>query len=56
MRFALSTNWNNSRLATGEEIVEEALALGFDALELGFKTTPLQLEGFRRSLNKITID
>ena len=56
MRFALSTNWNNSRLATGEEIVEEALALGFDALELGFKTTPLQLEGFKRSLNKITID
>lgn len=56
MRFALSTNWNNARLADGSAIVDEALALGFDALELGFRTTPEQLAGFRRRLGEMPVD
>ena len=42
MRIALSTNWNNARLESGRAIAEEAAALGFDALELGFNTTAAQ--------------
>ncbi len=56
MRFALSTNWNNSRLDDGSAIVDEALAIGFDALELGFRTTSEQLEGFRRRLDEMPVD
>lgn len=47
MEFALSTNWNNRRLASGEAIADEAKALGFDALELGFCTTAEQVTGFK---------
>ena len=43
MRFALSTNWNNARLEDGAAIADEAIALGFDALELGFRTMPEQI-------------
>lgn len=56
MRLALSTNWNNVRLKDGEAIVDEALSLGFDALELGFKTTEHQLEGFKRRLDEMPVD
>jgi sugar phosphate isomerase/epimerase len=56
MRLALSTNWNNVRLKDGEAIVDEAISLGFDALELGFKTTGHQLEGFKRRLDEMPID
>ena len=56
MRFALSTNWNNGRLADGSAIVDEALELGFDALELGFRTTPEQLAGFKRRLDEMPVD
>ena len=56
MRFALSTNWNNARLDDGSAIVDEALALGFDALELGFRTTPEQLAGFRRRIGEMPVD
>lgn len=56
MRFALSTNWNNGRLDDGSAIVDEALALGFDALELGFRTTPEQLAGFKRRLGEMPVD
>ena len=47
MTFALSTNWNNGRLEDGAAIADEALELGFDSLELGFRTTPEQLDGMR---------
>ena len=47
MQFALSTNWCSQRLESGEAIADKALELGFDALELGFRTTPGQAEGFR---------
>jgi len=56
MRFALSTNWNNVRLNDGAAIADEALALGFDALELGFRTMPEQLAGFRSRLARIPVE
>ena len=52
MQFALSTNWCSQRLESGEAIADKALELGFDALELGFRTTPGQAEGFRRALGR----
>ena len=55
MRFALSTNWNNRRLETGEAIVDEALALGFEALELGFHTTSAQVRGFKARLDEMPV-
>jgi sugar phosphate isomerase/epimerase len=55
MKFALSTNWNNRRLTTGEAIVDEALKLGFDALELGFHTTPEQVSGFKARLGEMPV-
>jgi sugar phosphate isomerase/epimerase len=36
MHFALSTHWNASRHASGEEMIEEILGLGFDRVELGY--------------------
>ena len=55
MTFALSTNWNNSRLNDGAAIADEAEALGFDALELGFRTQPEQLLGFRSRLDRMPV-
>jgi sugar phosphate isomerase/epimerase len=56
MRFALSTNWNNVRLDDGAAIADEALALGFDALELGFRTQPEQIAGFKSRLDRMPVD
>lgn len=56
MRFALSTNWNNGRLNDGAAIADEAIALGFDALELGFRTMPEQIPGFKSRLDQIPVD
>ena len=56
MRFALSTNWNNDRLNDGAAIADEALAIGFDALELGFRTQPEQIPGFKSRLDQIPVD
>ena len=56
MRFALSTNWNNVRLNDGAAIADEAIAMGFDALELGFRTMPEQLPGFKSRLDSIPVD
>lgn len=47
MNFALSTNWCNLRLESGREIAEQAKALGFTALELGFHTTARQAREIR---------
>lgn len=55
MRLSLSTNWCNRRLASGEEIADAALALGFDELELGFHTTPAQVQGFKTRLDAIPV-
>ena len=55
MTFALSTNWNNGRLSDGAAIADEAEALGFDSLELGFRTQPEQLPGFRSRLDRMPV-
>ncbi len=55
MKLSLSTNWCNRALETGEEIVDKALELGVDALELGFHTTMFQAEGFRRRLDEMPV-
>lgn len=56
MRLALSTNWNNWRLDDGAAIADEAVALGFDALELGFNTSPGQIAGFKSRLDGMPVD
>ena len=55
MKFSLSTNWNNGRLDDGAAIAGEAEALGFDSLELGFRTQPEQLPGFRSRLDRMPV-
>jgi len=55
MRFSLSTNWCNRRLASGEEIADSAKALGFEELELGFHTTPEQVRGFKARLGEMPV-
>ena len=55
MKFALSTNWCNRRLESGEAIADAALELGFDELELGFHTTLEQVQGFKARLDQIPV-
>lgn len=55
MKFALSTNWCNRRIAAGEEIADVAASLGFDALELGFHTTLEQVKGFKARLGQMPV-
>jgi sugar phosphate isomerase/epimerase len=50
MLFHLSTNWNASRHATGEALVDEILGLGFAGVELGYQLSELQAEGVRRRI------
>ena len=55
MNFALSTNWNCDRWDDGAAIADEAEELGFDALELGFKTRPEHLSGIRSRLDSMPV-
>ena len=55
VKLSLSTNWCNRRLETGEEIAEKALELGFSELELGYHTTLLQADGFKRIRERIPV-
>ena len=48
MDFALSTNWNSARHESGEALVDEAVALGFDGLELGYGFMPHLADGVQR--------
>ena len=50
MIIALSSNWNAKRRESGEALVDEALALGFDALELGYNTTDEHVKGIKRRM------
>lgn len=50
MDFALSSNWHGARHTVGEALVDEALALGFAALELGYNFQPELREGVLRRL------
>lgn len=56
VRCALSTNWNNAGRTDGAAIADEATALGFDALELGFRTLPEQIPGIKSRLDQIAVD
>ena len=51
----MSTNWCNGRFSDGADIAAEALALGFEELELGYNTTPEQVPGFRKMLDRIPV-
>ena len=55
MKLSLSTNWCNRRIESGEEIADLALELGFDELELGFRTTESQADGFRKASGRIPV-
>lgn len=56
MRFALSTNWCNRTLDDGAAIADLAGELGFDALELGFRTAPEQVPGFCARLDRMPVE
>lgn len=56
MKFALSTNWSNTRSDDGAAIADEAGELGFDSLELGFRTVSSQLAGFKSRLDVMPIE
>ena len=56
MKFALSTNWSNARLDDGAVIADEAGELGFDSLELGFRTRPSQLPGIKSRLDVMPVE
>lgn len=47
MTFALTTHWNTFRHKSGEAIIEEILALGFDRVELGYDLTLDLVPGVR---------
>jgi len=58
MRFSLSTNWNVRRHDDGEKLVDEIVALGFGALELGYHMTEELAVGVRRRVEAgaVTVD
>lgn len=55
MNFSLSTNWNVGRFDDGAAIADEAGELGFDSLELGFRTRREHLAGFRSRLDVMPV-
>ena len=55
MKFALSTNWCNRNCDDGAAIAEMALDLGFDALELGFRTMPQEVPGYKSMSARIPV-
>jgi sugar phosphate isomerase/epimerase len=55
MKLSLSVNWCNRRIESGEAIADTAAALGFDELEIGFRTTASQVEGIRRRTDTIAV-
>lgn len=55
MRLSLSTNWFRSPDMEAAEIVDRALAMGFEELELGFATPQDVGEGFKRIAGRIRI-
>jgi sugar phosphate isomerase/epimerase len=50
MDFALSTNWNATRHANGEAMIDEILALGFQSVELGYQFSAEQAAGVSRRI------
>ena len=48
MDLSISTHWNAGRHASGESMLEEILALGFNRVELGYDLTADLVPGVRR--------
>ncbi len=49
MPFSLSTSWNAFRHSSGEEMLEEILALGFTGVELSFNLTRSMVDGVKKA-------
>jgi sugar phosphate isomerase/epimerase len=49
--FALSTRWNTFRHATGEALVDDIVALGINAIELGYDLTLDLVPGIRKRID-----
>lgn len=58
MIFSLTTRWNARRHETGETMLDEILALGFDHVELGYDLTPNLVAGVRSmvSAGRVKVD
>lgn len=54
--YNLSTNYCSERLSSGEAIVERALELGFEGLELGYLLTAEQADGIERARRRVACD
>jgi len=52
MNYSLSTHWHTFRHADGETLVEEALELGLDRIELGYDFTVDLLPGVQKMVNQ----
>lgn len=52
LKFSLSSNWNSTRHAAGEAVVDEILSLGFSALEMGYRLDEVQAEGVLRRVEQ----
>ena len=52
MPFALTTHWNAFRHSSGEELVEEILALGLEHIELGYDLTVDLTSGVRNMVEQ----
>jgi sugar phosphate isomerase/epimerase len=50
--FSLSTRWNAARHTTGEAMIDEIVALGFQSVELGFDLRLPLVEGVRRRIQE----
>ena len=55
MKFALSTHWNAARHTTGETLVEEAIKLGVDQIELGYNLHPHLVPGIKKMVSEAAI-
>ncbi len=53
MNCALSTNWDLS--LTPDQMIDQALALGFDSLELGFGTRAEMIKAYQRRLSEMPV-
>lgn len=51
MQISISTNWNVKRHTSGESLTDEALSLGFDALELSYNTPEEIVPGIRARMD-----
>ncbi|MGA1192995.1 MAG: sugar phosphate isomerase/epimerase family protein [Kiritimatiellia bacterium] len=52
MEFAVSTHWNTFRHATGEAMIEEILALGVGAVELGYDLRADMVPGVKKMVDE----